>query len=255
CLVSLIGQSQGILFIRVVGACTDYALLLVARYREELTTREQIPGAVLAAIRGVIGPVLASGGTVILGLLCLLAADLASTRSLGPVVAIGVAAAMLSAMTFLPAALALCGRAAFWPTAPHHQRHEEDQDIDQVLARHPLWGRITAVVADRPRAFWVGTTVVLLVAAVFAPSSVPRAPVRRRTSAPRSRPWTDRRPSTGALAPTPAPPPPWWWPRNPTWTRSWRPPRASPRWSGPPRWARKVPRAPTPPPWSRTVVS
>ncbi|HIY40768.1 MAG TPA: MMPL family transporter [Candidatus Nocardiopsis merdipullorum] len=168
-LVSLNGQSQGILFILVVGACTDYALLLVARYREELTIREQIPGAVLAAIRGVIGPVLASGGTVILGLLCLLAADLASTRSLGPVVAIGVAAAMLSAMTFLPAALALCGRAAFWPTAPHHERHEEDQDIDQVLGRHPLWGRITAVVADRPRAFWVGTTVVLLAAAVFAP--------------------------------------------------------------------------------------
>ena len=168
-LVSLNGQSQGILFILVVGACTDYALLLVARYREELATRDRVPDAVLAAIRGVTGPVLASGGTVILGLLCLLAADLASTRSLGPVVALGVAAAMLSAMTFLPAALALIGRAAFWPTAPHHGRHGEGQDVEQVLEQHPLWGRITATVARRPRAFWVGTTAILLAAAVFAP--------------------------------------------------------------------------------------
>ncbi|WP_017581758.1 MMPL family transporter [Nocardiopsis valliformis] len=168
-LVSLNGQSQGILFILVVGACTDYALLLVARYREELAARERVPEAVLAAVRGVTGPILASGGTVILGLLCLLAADLASTRSLGPVVAIGVAAAMLSAMTFLPAALALCGRAAFWPTAPHHTRHEEGQSTDQVLRQHPFWGRISAAVARRPRAYWLGTTALLIAAAVFAP--------------------------------------------------------------------------------------
>lgn len=168
-LISLNGQSQGILFILVVGACTDYALLLVARYREELAARDRVPDAVLAAIRGVTGPVLASGGTVILGLLCLLAADLASTRSLGPVVAIGVAAAMLAAMTFLPAALALFGRAAFWPTAPHHRRHEEGHDTARVLEQHPFWGRITTTVARRPRAFWVSTIAVLLAAAVFAP--------------------------------------------------------------------------------------
>ncbi|WP_083903450.1 MMPL family transporter [Nocardiopsis alkaliphila] len=168
-LVSLNGQSQGILFILVVGACTDYALLLVARYREELATREHAPAAILASIRGVAGPVLASGGTVILGLLCLLAADLNSTSSLGPVVAIGIVAAMLSAMTFLPAALALCGRAAFWPAAPHHTRHEEGQSTDRVLQQHPFWGRIARTVAGRPRAFWLGTTALLLLAAVFAP--------------------------------------------------------------------------------------
>lgn len=168
-LITLNGQSQGILFILVVGACTDYALLLVARYREELAVRERVPDAVLAAIRGVTGPVLASGGTVILGLLCLLAADLASTRSLGPVVAIGVVAAMLSAMTFLPAALALFGRAAFWPTAPHHKRHQEGQSLEQVLEQHSFWGRVTEVVARRPRAFWLGTLALLLAAAVFAP--------------------------------------------------------------------------------------
>lgn len=168
-LVSLNGQSQGILFILVVGACTDYALLLVARYREELAARESVPEAVMAAIRGVTGPVLASGGTVILGLLCLLAADLNSTSSLGPVVAIGIVAAMLSAMTFLPAALALCGRAAFWPTAPHHSQHEDGQSTDRIIEQHPFWGRITRVVAARPRALWIGTTALLVAAAVFAP--------------------------------------------------------------------------------------
>lgn len=167
-LVTLNGQSQGILFILVVGACTDYALLLVARYREELATTERVPTAVFAAIRGVTGPVLASGGTVILGLLCLLAADLNSTSSLGPVVAIGIVAAMLSAMTFLPATLALCGRAAFWPTAPHRV-DKEGQSIDRVLEQHPFWGRIARGVAGRPRAFWLATTGLLLAAAVFAP--------------------------------------------------------------------------------------
>ncbi|MEU3017961.1 MMPL family transporter [Nocardiopsis sp. NPDC007018] len=168
-LVSLNGQSQGILFILVVGACTDYALLLVARYREELAARETAPEAVLAAVRGVTGPVLASGGTVILGVLCLLAADLASTRSLGPVVAIGVVAAMLAAMTFLPAALALCGRAAFWPTAPHRAREAAGNTTDEVLRQHPFWGRIAAAVARRPRVLWLGTAALLLAAAVFAP--------------------------------------------------------------------------------------
>ncbi|MBR8744942.1 MMPL family transporter [Nocardiopsis sp. MG754419] len=168
-LISLNGQSQGILFILVVGACTDYALLLVARYREELAAREDVPAAVLAAVRGVTGPVLASGGTVILGLLCLLAADLNSTSSLGPVVAIGVVAAMLAAMTFLPAALALCGRAAFWPTAPHRLRHREGQSMERVLEQHPFWGGIARAVARRPRLLWLSTTALLLAAAVFAP--------------------------------------------------------------------------------------
>ncbi|WP_433700115.1 MMPL family transporter [Nocardiopsis sp. CA-288880] len=175
-LVSLNGQSQGILFILVVGACTDYALLLVARYREELTTRDRVPEAVLAAVRGVTGPVLASGGTVILGLLCLLAADLASTRSLGPVVAIGVAAALFSAMTFLPAVLALCGRAVFWPSAPRRPGDGAaagggpgEEGLDAVVARHRFWGRIAGTVSRRPRAYWIGTTVLLAAAAVFAP--------------------------------------------------------------------------------------
>ncbi|WP_369696499.1 MMPL family transporter [Nocardiopsis sp. YSL2] len=167
--VSLNGQSQGILFILVVGACTDYALLLVARYREELSVREHAPLAALAAARAVTGPVLASGGTVILGLLCLLAADLSSTRSLGPVVAIGVAAAMLSAMTFLPAALALCGRAVFWPLAPHREGTDTRESTDLVLSRHRVWGGVARSVGRRPRAYWLACAAVLLAAAAFAP--------------------------------------------------------------------------------------
>ncbi|GAB2511279.1 RND superfamily putative drug exporter [Nocardiopsis aegyptia] len=167
--VSLNGQSQGILFILVVGACTDYALLLVARYREELSVREHAPRAALAAARAVTGPVLASGGTVILGLLCLLAADLSSTRSLGPVVAIGVAAAMLSAMTFLPAALALCGRAVFWPLAPHREDTGQARSTELVLSQHRVWGRVAASVGRRPRTYWLACSALLLAAAAFAP--------------------------------------------------------------------------------------
>ncbi|WP_017571471.1 MMPL family transporter [Nocardiopsis halotolerans] len=167
-LVSLNGQSQGILFILVVGACTDYALLLVARYREELAVRERVPEAVMAAVRGVTGPVLASGGTVVLGLLCLLAADLSSTRSLGPVVAIGVVAALLSAMTFLPAVLALCGRAAFWPVAPH-STGRADGSLEEVVEGHRFWGRLATTVSRRPRLYWIVTTAVLAAAAAFAP--------------------------------------------------------------------------------------
>ncbi|GAB2676392.1 MMPL family transporter [Thalassiella azotivora] len=103
--IDLSGQSQGILFILVVGAATDYALLLVARYREELHDHESKYQAMKVAWRATLEPVAASGSTVVLGLLCLLLADLASTRGLGPVGAIGIVAAMLSVMTFLPVLL------------------------------------------------------------------------------------------------------------------------------------------------------
>ena len=167
--VSLNGQSQGILFILVVGACTDYALLLVSRYREELSAGRPVPNAVLASVRGVLGPVMASGGTVILGVLCLLAADLTSTRSLGPVVAIGIAAALLAALTFLPAVLAVFGRVAFWPFPPRPAPETEEAGGRSLSTDHPLWKRISAFVSRRPRTTWLATTVLLAAAAVFAP--------------------------------------------------------------------------------------
>ncbi|MGJ7440454.1 MMPL family transporter [Aquipuribacter sp. MA13-6] len=107
--VDLNGQSQGILFILVVGAATDYALLLVARYREELRRHDDRYRAMGIAWRRAFEPIVASGTTVILGLLCLLLSDLGSNRGLGPVASVGIVTAMVSALTFLPAALLLPG--------------------------------------------------------------------------------------------------------------------------------------------------
>lgn len=119
--VKINGQVQGILLILVVGAATDYALLYVARYREALIAHQNRFAATKAAWRGSIEPIAASGGTVIAGLLCLLFSELASNKALGPVAATGIVLAMLASLTFLPAALALCGRAVFWPARPRFE--------------------------------------------------------------------------------------------------------------------------------------
>lgn len=102
-IVRVDGQVQGILSILVIGAATDYALLLAARYREELGARDgdRMP-AMRAALRQSIGPITASAATVALGLLALLFSDLTNNRALGPVGAIGIVCAVLSAVTFLP---------------------------------------------------------------------------------------------------------------------------------------------------------
>ncbi|QBI54824.1 MMPL family transporter [Streptomonospora litoralis] len=171
------GQSQGILFILVVGACTDYALLMVARYREALADHPQALPALLAALRSTTAPILASGGTVVLGVLCLLASDLASNRSLGPVAALGVAAAMATALTFLPAVLLLLGRAAFWPARPRYRPRSaasaEEGGTDAfraAWARHRVWGRVARAVGRRPRAVWAATALALAAGAAFAPT-------------------------------------------------------------------------------------
>ena len=115
------GQSQGILSILVVGASVDYALLLVARYREELGRVEHPATAMRRALRVCVEPISASAGTVIAAVLCLLLSDLGSNRSLGPVAAIGIASALLGSLTLLPAILLIGGRRSrflFWPRAP-----------------------------------------------------------------------------------------------------------------------------------------
>ncbi|WP_448629242.1 MMPL family transporter [Cellulomonas soli] len=119
--IVLNGQSQGILSILVVGASVDYALLLVARYREELRHVEAPWTAMRRALRASLEPIAASAGTVVAGLLCLLLSDLASNRDLGPVAAIGIASAFLAVLTFLPALLLVGGGRArfwFWPRTP-----------------------------------------------------------------------------------------------------------------------------------------
>jgi RND superfamily putative drug exporter len=152
----LSGQSQGILFILVIGAATDYSLLLVARYREELRHAKDSWTAVWRSIKGSFEPIIASGGTVIAGLLCLLLSDLRSNSSLGPVAAIGIVMAMLSALTFLPAMLYALGRAVFWPSTPKYEEEYVDQSD-----RPGFWARLARSVANHPRRTWIATTVVL----------------------------------------------------------------------------------------------
>ncbi|MFD5797975.1 MMPL family transporter [Streptomyces diastatochromogenes] len=112
------GQSAGIMTILVFGAGTDYALLLVSRYREELRRHERPYDAMRAALRGCGPAVLASSGTVAAGLLCLLAADLNSSRGMGPLGTVGVLCALAAMLTLLPAVLVLLGRRVFWPLVP-----------------------------------------------------------------------------------------------------------------------------------------
>lgn len=116
--VTVSGQSSGVMTILVFGVGTDYALLLVARYREELRRRERPYDAMRSALRKAAPAILASAGTVAAGMLCLLAADLNSSRGMGPTAAVGVICALLAMVTLLPALLVLLGRRVFWPLIP-----------------------------------------------------------------------------------------------------------------------------------------
>ncbi|MFD7574856.1 MMPL family transporter [Streptomyces sp. NPDC059810] len=156
------GQVQGILSILVIGAATDYALLLAARYREELARRdgERVP-AMRAALRQSAGPITASAATVALALLALLFSDLTNNRALGPVGAIGIVCAVLSTLTFLPAVLVLLGRAAYWPSKPRPSESEG--------GGHGIWRRVAALVDRAPRKVWAATLAGLLACAAFSP--------------------------------------------------------------------------------------
>ena len=165
------GQVQGILFILVIGAATDYALLYVARFREAIGRGEARWKATTSAWRGAFEPILASGGTVIAGLLCLLLSDLATNRALGPIASIGIVFAVLSALTFLPALLALTGRVAFWPFIPKPGARTDPGDAAEALVTDPhapvkgFWSRQARLIARHARPVWIVTTVVLIAAA------------------------------------------------------------------------------------------
>ncbi len=200
--IPLNGQSQGILFILVVGAATDYALLLVSRYREELTNVESKYTAMARAWRACVEPIAASAGTVIIGLLCLLLSDLNSNRGLGPVGAIGIASAFVAALTLLPALL-MAGRWLFWPRIPHlvshHLRHvaspgkhevsgaRAEHDSSEHTPQHEatgthddldvrtgkkggIWARVSVTVARHPRRIWLITAAGLAIACLFVPT-------------------------------------------------------------------------------------
>ncbi len=144
-------QSVGILTVLVFGVGTDYALLLVARYREELHRHEDRYAAMWNALRSAFPAILASATTVAIGMLCLLAADLNSTRSLGPVAAVGIATAFVAMTTLLPAVLVLLGRWVFWPFTPRYEP-------GGAPAQHRAWERVAGHVQRRPRRLWIGTS-------------------------------------------------------------------------------------------------
>jgi RND superfamily putative drug exporter len=149
------GQSSGILLVLVFGAGTDYALLLVSRYREELHRHEDRHEAMAFALHRAAPAIIASALTVILGMLCLVVAQMNSTAGLGPVAAIGIGVGLLVMVTLLPALLVIFGRWVFWPRRPHYDTVEPSSG--------GLWARIGARIAPRPRLVWATTAVILAV--------------------------------------------------------------------------------------------
>jgi putative drug exporter of the RND superfamily len=153
-IIDVDGQSQGILSVLVIGAATDYALLLIARYREELHHHENRFDAMRAAYKGVWEPILASGSTVAISLMMLLFSQLTNTASLGPIGAIGIVVSVITILTLLPALLVLFGRWIFWPRKPLN-----DGD-DHVLSG--TWSKVSNGIARNPRKSWIITGSVLL---------------------------------------------------------------------------------------------
>ena len=158
--IDLNGQSQGILSVLVLGAATDYALLLIARYREELHHHESRYESMRIALRGVVEPIIASGSTVIAGLLVLLLSQLSGNRGLGPVGAIGIAAAMVTVLTLLPALLVVFGRWIFWPKIPKFD------DVDEQLSG--TWSKVGRAVEKNPKRIWISTALLLTILAGFS---------------------------------------------------------------------------------------
>jgi putative drug exporter of the RND superfamily len=147
------GQSAFILTVLVFGAGTDYALLLTARYREELRRHADRHQAMAIALGRAAPAIIASAATVILSLLVLLVAELASTKSLGPVMAVGIAVGLCAMLTLLPALLVIFGRWVFWPRRPTLGSLEPTE--------RGVWARIGQRMTRRPRLVWIVTAVVL----------------------------------------------------------------------------------------------
>jgi RND superfamily putative drug exporter len=157
--VTVNGQSGGILPVLVFGAGTDYALLLVSRFREELRRHEDKHDAIRVTMRRTGPVILASGATVMAALLTLSLAEVTGTAGLGPIGAMGIALAMISMLTILPALLAVFGRRAFWPFIPRFGTEGADET-------HGAWRRVAEWVGRGPRRVWIGTTAVLVVLAL-----------------------------------------------------------------------------------------
>ena len=159
-IITLNGQAQGILSVLVIGAATDYGLLLIARYREELHLAASRFTAMRKAWKGVFEPIVASGATVSAGLLVLLLSELDANRSLGPVGAIGIVVAIITMLTLLPAFLLIFGRWIFWPKVPHFD--SKDEKLSGV------WARVAAFVGRKPKRAGLITGVLLIALAGYS---------------------------------------------------------------------------------------
>jgi len=149
--------SAGITSVLVFGAATDYALLLIARYRDQLRQQESRFEAMRTAIRRTAEPIIASAATVALSLLTLLFAQQESLRGLGFSAAIGIVVAMLSGLVVLPAAMVIFGRRIFWPFVPR---------LGDAAREGRVWGRVGTVVARRPKGVGLAAAAVLVLLAL-----------------------------------------------------------------------------------------
>ncbi len=152
------GLSTYILLVISVGVGTDYALLLIARYREELHRHEDRHEAMRNAVRRVLPALAASAGTVGLATLCLVFGSMNSTQGLGPVVAIGIAVVFLAMTSLLPALLVILGRWTFWPVIPRFSP-EFDAGVEK---EHSWWARVARLVGRRPRTVGAASLAVLV---------------------------------------------------------------------------------------------
>ena len=150
--------NAAVVTVLVFGVGTDYALLLLARYRQELRRHDDRHAAMALALRRAAPAIIASGATVSISLLCLLNASMGFNYVLGPTGAIGVVCGLAAITTLLPALLVILGRWVFWPRIPHNG------DPDDLAGS--VWARIGARIVRRPRTVWVGSALVLTAVAV-----------------------------------------------------------------------------------------
>jgi putative drug exporter of the RND superfamily len=143
--------SSSILVVLVLGAASDYALLLIHRYRDELRHQAAREDAMAQALRKVMPTLLASAGTITVGMVCLLAAQSASLHGLGPIGAVGIVCALIAQVTLLPALLLVCGRWVFWPQIPRFGRPGREDSrvwswVGSRTSRRPAWTTAISVV-------------------------------------------------------------------------------------------------------------
>jgi RND superfamily putative drug exporter len=152
-------STTGILSVLVFGAGTDYALLLISRYRDELRTHEDRREAMALALRRTSHAVLASATTVVLGVLSLVLSLVPTTRGLGIACAVGIVVAAAFALVALPATLVVFGRWVFWPKVPR-------VGSESLAEGRSLWRRVGDAVSRRTTAFVAGTLLLLAVLSV-----------------------------------------------------------------------------------------